>query len=96
MEHYALIKPNPPAERLAGFDVFACEVYSCDLAAVPAGNKTRSAAKAASNVENMLICTEPELVEKVLGCLAPADMELIDWGKIIELETEWKKQQKYI
>jgi hypothetical protein len=31
----------------------------------------------------MLICREPELVEKVFGCLAPADMELIDRGKIV-------------
>jgi hypothetical protein len=78
MEHYALIEPNPLAERLARFDVFAREVYSRDPAAVPAGNKTGSSAKAASNIENMFICTEPELVEKVFGCLAPADMELID------------------
>ena len=84
MERYALIEPNPLAERLAGFDVFAREVYSRDPAAVPAGNKTRSSAKAASNIENMFICREPELVEKVFGCLAPADMELIDRGKIID------------
>ena len=32
----------------------------------------------------MFICTKPELVEKVLGCLAPADMELIDRGKIVD------------
>jgi hypothetical protein len=32
----------------------------------------------------MIICTEPELIEKVFGCLAPADMELIDRGKIID------------
>jgi hypothetical protein len=31
----------------------------------------------------MLICREPELVEKVFGCLAPAEMELIDRGKIV-------------
>jgi len=24
------------------------------------------------------------------------DVKAADWGKIIELETEWKKQQKYI
>jgi branched-chain amino acid transport system substrate-binding protein len=24
------------------------------------------------------------------------DVKPADWGKIIELETEWKKQQKYI
>ena len=71
MEHYALIEPNPLAEHLARFDVFAREVYSRDPVAVPAGNKTRRSTKATSNVENMFICTEPELVEKVFGCLAP-------------------------
>jgi hypothetical protein len=84
MEHYALIEPNPLAERLARFDVFAREVYSRNPAAIPVGNKTRSSAKAASNVENVFVCTEPELIEKVLGRLAPADMELIDRGKIID------------
>src|SRR6185312_1542262 len=84
MERYTLIAPNPLAERLARFDEFAREVYSRDPTAVPAGNKARSSAKAASNVENMHICTEPELVEKVFGRLAPADMELIDRGKIID------------
>ena len=79
-----LVEPNPLAERLARFDVFAREVYSRDPAAVPVGNQSRSSAKPASNVENMLICTEPELVEKVFGCLAPADMELIDRSKIID------------
>jgi branched-chain amino acid transport system substrate-binding protein len=24
------------------------------------------------------------------------DIKPADWGKIVELETEWKKQQKYI
>ena len=43
----------------------------------------RAAREAASNVENMLLSREAELVQKFLGRSPPADMKFVDWSKII-------------
>lgn len=68
---------------LPRFDVFSGQVYASDPASVSAGNKAGSAAEAASNVENMHLSREPELIEKFLGRSPPANMKLVDRSKIV-------------
>ena len=84
MQGYALIEPNPLAQSITRFDVFSGQVYAGDLAPVSAGDKACSAAEAASNVENMHLSREPDLIEKFLGRPTPANMKLVDWSKIID------------
>jgi hypothetical protein len=84
MQGYPLIEPNPLAQSVTRFDVFSGQVYADDLAPVSAGDKACSAAKAASNIENMHLSREPELIEKFLGRPTPADVKLVDWSKIID------------
>jgi hypothetical protein len=79
-----LIEPNPFAQGVTRFDVVSGQVYARDLAPVSACDIACSAAEAASNVENMHLRREPELIEKFLGRSTPADMKLIDWSKIID------------
>jgi len=86
MEHYALIEPNPLAERLARFDVFAREVYSPPDPGCRTGwqQKTRSSAKGPHpNIEKQLyLLGNPSWSRKSSDAFASADMELIDRGKI--------------
>jgi hypothetical protein len=84
MQGYGFIEPNPLAQSVTRFDEFSGQVYAGDLASVSARDKAGSAAEPASNVENMHLIREPELIEKLLGRSTPADMKLVDWSKIID------------
>jgi hypothetical protein len=84
MQGYALIEPNPLAQSVTRFDVFGGQVYAGDLAPVSVRDKACSAAETASNVENMHLSREPELIEKFLRRLTPANMKLVDRSKIID------------
>jgi hypothetical protein len=85
----ALIQPNPAAQSVTRFDKFSGQVYTGDLAPIAAGDKARCAAKAASNVENMHLGREAELIEELLGCLAPANMKLVNGSKIVNCDCIW-------
>jgi hypothetical protein len=86
----ALVKPDPSAQRVAGFDVFSGEIYTGDPTPVSTGDETRCASDPAANVENVHLRSEPELIEKFLGRLASADVELIDGGQIIDRDIVWR------
>jgi hypothetical protein len=90
IQGYALIEPNPLAQSITRFDVFSGEVYTGDLAPVSAGNEACSAAEAASNVKDMHLSREAELIDKFLGRPTPANMKLVDWSQIIDRYCIWR------
>ena len=94
MKGYALIEANPLAQGVARFDVFSGQVYAGDPAPVSARDKACGTAEAASNVENMLLSREAELVQKFLGRSPPADMKLVDWSKIIYRYSVWRLAER--
>jgi hypothetical protein len=84
LQGYAFIEANPLAQHVTCFNVFGGQVYAGDPASIPCGYVACSAAKAASNVENMHLARESEPIEKFLRRFPSADMKLVDWRKIID------------
>jgi hypothetical protein len=50
---------------------------------ISGGRKSRGAAKATSNVENVISCRKTKLIEKIYSGLTATDVELINGGKVI-------------
>jgi hypothetical protein len=50
---------------------------------IPGGRKSRGAAKATSNVENVIFCRKIKLIEEIYSGLTATDVELINRGKVI-------------
>ena len=83
MQRDAVAQSNPSAEYSASFDVFVCQIDPSNSTLIPGGRKSRGAAKATSNVENVIFCRKTKLIEKIYSGLTATDVELINRGKVI-------------
>ena len=72
------------ANYASGLDIFGSEIDSVDPAPVPAGNEPRGPAKATSDIKNMHIGRDTELIDEMFGCLAAAGMKLVYGPEIID------------
>ncbi len=72
------------ANYASGLDIFGSEIDSVDPAPVPAGNEPRGPAKATSDIKNMQIGRDTELIDEMFGCLAAAGMKLVYGPEIID------------
>jgi hypothetical protein len=75
MQRDAVAQSNPSAEYSASFDVFACQIDPSNSTLIPGGRKSRGAAKATSNVENVIFCRKTKLIEKIYSGLTATDVE---------------------
>jgi len=87
MQRDAVAQSNPSAEYSASFDVFVCQIDPSNSTLIPGGRKSRGAAKATSNVENVIFCRKTKLIEKIYSGLTATDVELINRGKHLYLTS---------
>src|SRR5215470_11562108 len=84
MQGDSLGKPDPFAQRVAGLDIFRRQIDACHLAAIAVRDEAGRATEPASDIQDLRLIIEGQLIEEIRGRLATADVKLVDRRKVVD------------